>query len=419
MDFELSKEQAMLKKEARNFLEKECPEELVREIEKGDQGYSPQLWRKIAELGWLGIIFPEKYGGLGSNMLDLMFIYEEMGRAMFPSPHLSTVVLSGLTILSAGSEAQKTELLTRISDGDLILALAITEPDAAWGDKALDPEGITVQATAEADDYVINGVKLFVHDALIADKILCVARTQDGKNAAEGITIFLVDADATGMHRNVLKTISGDKQCEVVFKNVRVSKENIIGPLHGGWPHVAKAIQHGAVLLCAQMVGAGEEILRITVDYAKTRVQFDAPIGINQYVQGHCTDVVSDVEGCKYITWQAAWKLSENMPSGYEVAVAKAWTSEAFERACLAAHAVFAGYGYTSKDGVLPMYSRRGKIQQLYLGNSDYWLKKVAQQLDTWTFERPEGKALGFWKTSPDEEIPAWKVWTNEDVLEV
>ncbi|MFO7964636.1 MAG: acyl-CoA dehydrogenase family protein [Desulfobacterales bacterium] len=419
MDFGISKEQQMLKKEARNFLEKECPEELVREMERGNAGHSPDLWRKIADLGWLGLPFPETYGGLGGDLIDQMLIFEEMGRAMFPGPYLSTVTLCGSIILAAGTEEQKKEWLTKISDGALICALAVTEPDGAWGDRAWDAEGIELAAVKDGGDYVLNGTKLFVHDAVAADIIFCAARTKPSEKAEDGITIFAVDTGARGLTIEPLKTIANDKQCEVVFDGVRVPKSAVVGPVGGGWPFVYQAIQHGAVMLCAQMVGAGEELLRLSVDHAKSRVQFDAPVGINQYVQGHCTDLVSDVEGCRYVTCQAAWRLSRSMPAEYETAAAKAWTGEAFERACLAAHAVLAGYGYTSKDGVIPMYSRRGKTQQLYLGNTDYWLGKIADHLETWTFERPKGKPLGLWKTPPDEETPDWDVWTPEDILEV
>jgi alkylation response protein AidB-like acyl-CoA dehydrogenase len=418
MDFGLSKEQEMIKKEARNFLERECPEELVREIEKGEAGYSPLLWRKIAELGWLGIGIPEEYGGTGGDMVDLVCLYEEMGRAMLPGPSLSTL-LCGLVILSAGREEQKSELLSRIAQGDLILALALTEPDAAWSSNVWDAEGIMVPAVADAEEYVIHGTKLFVHDALVADKLVCVVRTGNGQDTEEGISTFLVDTNAPGIRCTPLRTIAGDKQCEVVFDGVRVSQKDMVGPLHGAWPHVARAIQHGAVLLCAMMVGAGEKVLRLTVGHAKTRVQFDAPIGVNQYIQGHCTDLLADVDGCRFVTHQAAWRLSENIPADYEVAVAKAWTSEAFERACFSAHSVFAGYGYTCKDGLLPMYSRRGKTQQLYFGNSRYWFGKVALELEKWTFERARGKPLGFWKTAACEQTPGWEVWDREYLLEV
>ncbi len=134
-------------------------------MERGEQGYSPEVWRKIADLGWLGLVYPEKYGGTGGNLLDLAVLYEEIGRAIFPSPHLSTVVLCGLTILNAGSEEQKAEILPKIAGGNLILALALTEPESSWDGKAWDAEGVTVRATPEGDDYIINGTKLFVHDA--------------------------------------------------------------------------------------------------------------------------------------------------------------------------------------------------------------------------------------------------------------
>jgi alkylation response protein AidB-like acyl-CoA dehydrogenase len=419
MDFGLSKEQEMLKKEARRFLEKECQEELVREIEKQDLGYSPSLWKKLADLGWLGIIFPAKYGGMEGSIIDLMLINEEIGKAMMPGPYLSTVALCGSIVLSAGNEKQKSELLPMITKGNLIFALALTEPESSWGNDAWEPEGIQVKAVKKGEEYIINGVKLFVHDAKIANKIICVARTGNTKRSGKGITLFIIDKNTPGLECNVLKTIAGDKQCELIFNKVRVKQENILGEVNRGWRHVAKAIQLGAVMLCAQMVGAGEAILKLAVEHAKSRVQFDAPVGVNQYVQGHCTDLVSDIDGCKYVTWQAAWKLSENMPADYDVAVAKAWSSEAFERACLSAHSVLAGYGYTSKDGVLPIYSRRSKMQQLYLGNTEYWLGKVANELEKWTFERPKGKLLGLWKTPPDEETPAWQVWSKEDLLEV
>ena len=401
MDFALNEEQEMLKNMARDFLEKECPESFVRDMERDDKGYSPNLWRQIAELGWLGIVFPEKYGGMGGSILDLTVIYEEMGRAMFPSPYLSTVVLCGLTILAAGNEEQKAEFLPKIAEGDLILALALTEPSATW-----DPEGVTVRATADGDDYIIDGTKLFVHDAHIADYILCATRTKDGATPEEGITLFLVDARSSGINCALLKTIAGEnKQSEVVFNKVRVPRSNMIGELHKGWSPLARVLQQGAVMVCADMVGAGQRLLELTIDYAKTRIQFDQPIGVNQYVQEHCIYLLAYVSGSRSSTYQAAWKLSENLPCDMEVAMAKGWTSDAHEKACWRAHQVFAGYGYTTKVGVLPLYSRRAKVAQLYLGDSAHHRKRVAQQIDNWTLEMPRGKPLGLWE---EGEPPIW-----------
>jgi len=412
MNFELSEEQEMLKTMARDFLEKECPESFIRDMEEDDDGYSPELWKKIADLGWLGLIYPEQYGGTGGNILDIAVLYEEMGRAMFPSPHLSTVVLCGLTILNAGSEEQKADLLPKIVNGERILALALTEPESSWDYRAWEAEGITVKAIPEGNDYIINGTKIFVHDAHIADYLLVATRTRDEAKPEDGVTLFLVDAKSPGISCTPLKTTAGDKQSEVIFNKVKVPVKNIVGELHGGWPPLARSIQVGAVMLCAEMLGAGWKILDLTVDYAKTRIQFDAPIGVNQYVQEYCTDLVSEIDGTKNVTYQAAWKLSENLPCDFEVAVAKAWTSDAHERACWDAHQVFAGVGYTVDDGVMPLYSRRGKAQQLYLGNSAYWLSKVARQIDKWPApEKPRGKPRGLWNISEEEQIPAWQPW--------
>ncbi len=197
MDYSLSEEQQMLKTTARDFLEKECPESFVREMEEDEDGHSPEMWHKIADLGWLGLVYPERYGGTGGNFLDLTVLYEEMGRAMFPGPHLSTVVLCGLPILAVGSEEQKADLLPKIAKGDLILALALTEPQSSWDGKAWDAEGVTLDATPDGEYYVIDGTKLFVHDAHIADYLLCVTRTRDGVTPEDGITLFLVEAKAT------------------------------------------------------------------------------------------------------------------------------------------------------------------------------------------------------------------------------
>ncbi len=409
MDFSLSEEQKMLQKAARDFLTSECSEKFIREIEAGNTCYSPDLWHKMADLGWLGLVYPERYGGTEGSILDLAILYQEIGRAMLPSPHLSTVVLGGLTILAAGSEEQKASLLPRIVNGDLVLALALTEPEASWDGKAWDAEGVTVRATGKGDDYVIDGTKTFVHDAHIADYLLCVARTKVGTTPEDGITLFLVDAKSPGISYTLLKTVVGDKQSKVVFDKVKVPKKNIVGKIDGGWSPLAKVMQQGAVLSCAEMVGIGERVLELAVEHAKTRVQFEQPIGIHQYVQEHCVYALSDVDGSRWVTHQAAWKLSNGLPCDMEVAIAKAWTSEAIEDACWRAHQVLAGVGYTANVGLLPLYSRRAKIHQLYLGDAAHYRNIIARQIDRWpALEIPRGKPLGYWEKVEDVRGPEW-----------
>ena len=161
MDFALSEEQEMLKTSARDFLGEKCPKTLVKEWQEGEMGYSPELWREMAALGWIGLAFPEEYGGAGMSFLDLTVLLEEMGRACLPGPFFSTVVLGGLPVLDTGSEEQKQTYLPGIVRGELVFTLALTEPSARY-----DASSIEVTATADGDGYLVSGTKLFVPDAL-------------------------------------------------------------------------------------------------------------------------------------------------------------------------------------------------------------------------------------------------------------
>src|SRR4030042_4022177 len=202
MDYEYSEEQQILKKVARDFLEKECPKSLVREMEEDEKGYSPELWRKMAELGWMGLVFPEEYEGMGGDFLDLVILLEEMGRAILPAPFLSTVVCGGLPILENGTEEQKREFLPKIANGEMILAFAMPEYSASY-----DASGIHLRTIYEEENPVLFGMKLFVPDAHIADYLLCVARTSEGENKEHGITLFLVDGKSPGLSYTLLRTI--------------------------------------------------------------------------------------------------------------------------------------------------------------------------------------------------------------------
>ena len=375
MDLGFSEEQEMLRTTARDFLTNECPAELVKQLAEDEKGYSPEMWKKMAELGWMGLTFPEEYDGMGMTFLDLVVLLEEAGRACLPGPYFSTVVLAGYTIMEAASEEQKKELLTKIANGDLIVTLAVTEPSARY-----EPDAITVKASPDKDDYVINGTKLFVPDANIADYIICVARTKDGASPEDGLTLFLVDAKSPGITTTLLKTIAGDKQCEVLFEDVRVPKENIIGELDKGWPVVEKVLEKATVGLCAQMVGGAQKALDMSVDYAKERVQFGRPIGSFQAIQHYCANMVTDVDGSKYITYEAAWKVSEGLPATMEVSMAKAWVNEAYRRVTLLGHQIHGAIGFC-EDHDMPLYFKRAKGSEPTFGDADFHREMVAKQL--------------------------------------
>jgi alkylation response protein AidB-like acyl-CoA dehydrogenase len=372
MKLTLTEEQEMLKKTARDFLVDKCSKKFVKQMEESETGYSRELWQEMAELGWMGLVFPEKYGGGDMTFLDLAVLLEEMGRACLPGPFFSTVVLGGLSILDLDSEEQKQEYLPKLIRGEKIFTLALTEP----GYNNYDASSVTVEATRDNGDYIISGTKLFVSDAHIADYLLCVARTKP----KGGITIFLVDAKNPRINYTVLKTIAGDKLCEVVFNQMPVSKANILGRLNQGWSAVQKIIQRAAVGKCCEMVGNIQRVLEMTVDYAKERKQFDRPIGSFQVIQHYCADMATDVDSARFSTYQAAWMLSEGLPCTKEVAIAKAWVGEASQRIFALAHQIHGAIGVTIEHD-LHYYTRRAKAAELAFGNADFYREVVAKEM--------------------------------------
>ncbi len=372
MKLTLSEEQEMLRKTARDFLTDKCPKKFVKQMEESEAGYSRELWQEMAELGWMGLAFPGKYGGGDMSFLELAVLLEEMGRACLPGPFFSTVVLGGLSILDIGSEGQKQESLPKLIRGEKILTLALTEP----GYHSYDASSVTVEATRDDGNYIINGTKLFVPDAHISDYLLCVAKTRP----RSGITMFLLDAKTPGIKYTLLKTIGGDKLCEVVFDQTAVPKTNILGQLNLGWNAVRKVIQRAAVGKCCEMVGNIQRVLEMTVDYAKERKQFDRPIGSFQVIQHYCADMVTDVDSGRFGAYQAAWMLSEGLPCTKEVAVAKAWIGQASQRIFALAHQIHGAIGVTIEHD-LHYYTRRAKAADLAFGDTDFYREAVAKEM--------------------------------------
>jgi len=375
LDVRLSEEQEILRKAARDFLTEKCPKKLVRELEKDEKGYSTQLWREVADLGWMGLVFPENYGGSGMSFLDLAVLLEEMGRACFPGPFFSTMILGGLAILDAGSDEQKQKYLPGIASGKSIFTLALTEVSGKY-----DAASVKVKATADKNAYVINGTKLFVPDANVADYILCVTRTDDKAKVENGITVFIVDARSPGISTTVLETVARDKQCEVTFKQVKVPRENILGKLNQGWSGIQKTIERAAIAKCCEMVGGMQAVLDMTVPYVKQRIQFDVPIGVFQAIQHHCVNMLVDVESSRVIAYEAAWKLSNGLPYSREAAMAKAWVSDAYQRVVALGTQSHGGVSIM-EDHDLPLYYRRAKAAELAFGDARFHRKTVARKL--------------------------------------
>jgi len=373
LDFDLSEDQKMMRTAARDFLEKECPKQFVRQMEQDEKGYSPELWSKMVQLGWLGLPFAESYGGGGGSFLDLIVLLEEMGRACLPGPFLSTVVLGGLPILAAGNEEQKQRFLPAIAQGK-IFTLALTEPGGRY-----EAASIQTKAVADKTDYLVSGTKLFVPDAHVADYLLCLARTKPGPSGGDGLSLFVVDASSQGIRCALLKTIASDRQCEVIFDNVMVPTKNVLGELDQGWTVIEKALQWAAVAKCAEMVGAGEQVLEMSVAYAKERVQFDRLIGSFQAIQHHCANMRIDVDAMRYLTYEAAWLLSQGLPAEKEASMAKAWVSEAIRRVTRLGHQIHGGVGYIT-DHDMQLYFRRGEAAAAFFGDAQFHREAVACQ---------------------------------------
>jgi len=285
------------------------------------------------------------------------------------------VVLGGFTILDIGSEEQKEEYLPSIASGESIFTLALTEPSASY-----DADAIETKATADGNNYILNGTKLFVPEANVTDYMLVVARTDEKSKGEDGITIFIVDAKSPGISCTVLKTIANDKLCEVVFDKVKVAKENILGKLNQGWPEVEKIIQRAAVAKCCEMVGCIQQALDMTVEYAKDRKQYGRPIGSFQVIQHYCADMATDVDGTRLSAYQAAWMLSQGLPCTQEVAIAKAWAGEACQRVMALAHQIHGAIGVTI-DHDLQYYTRRAKAAEVSFGDASFYREIVAQEI--------------------------------------
>lgn len=375
MDLGLSEEQEMLKNFARDFLEKESPEKLVRDMEEDDRGYTDALWQGMAQQGWQGLMIPEEHGGNGMDFLDLCVLLEEFGRALVPGPFISTVVLGALPVQLAGSDEQKQGILPKVARGELVMTLAFTEPSARF-----DAEGVELSAEAKGDGYVLNGTKLFIPDAHVADKMVVVART--GGSGEDGITLFLVDGKAAGVTSTVLKTIASDKQCEVKFENVEVGADAVIGEVGGGWATMHQLQRRATVAYCAYLVGLSQRDFEISVDYAKERIQFGRPIGSFQAIQHKAADMVTDVDGSRFIMYRAAWAVNEDEDDqDLQVSMAKAWCSDASRRVVAHGQQIHGGIGFT-KEYIIQLYFRRQKMAELMWGDGEYHREKVADLLE-------------------------------------
>lgn len=372
MNYDFNEDQKMIKDAARKFLAKECSSEFVREMAEDDKGFTPQLWQGMAELGWMSLLVPEEYDGFGGGFLDLIALLSEMGYVCLPGPFFSTVVLGGLTILEAGNDAQKAEILPGLAAGERMMTLAWTEEDGLY-----TPEGVKLAAKLQGDQYILSGTKLFVPDAHAAGTIICAART--GAKAGD-ITLFLVDAESPGLTINLLETMAGDKQCELVFNEVQVPKDNVLGEPDQAWPVLKKVLQMAGVAKCAEMIGGAERVMELAIQWAKERVQFGRPVGAFQAVQHHCANMLTYFDTIKFITYQAAWSINAGIPFEENAAMCKIWVSDSYRELVALGHQVLGGVAFMEEHD-LQLYFKRAKAGEQFFGDADYHREMLAQEM--------------------------------------
>jgi alkylation response protein AidB-like acyl-CoA dehydrogenase len=374
LDFGFSEEQEMLRQSARSLLERECSSAYVRRMMDDARGYSPELWRKMAELGWLGLVMSEEHGGAGLDYVDLVVVAEEMGRVLLPSPFIWTLMFAE-AVGRAGSAEQKRRFLPAIARGDLIATTAHLEANGSW-----EESGITLGARKGGGGFVLDGEKLFVNDAHVADFFLVAART--GGKRGGGVTLFAIDAKRPGVTVTPLKTMDQTRKLgAVAIHGVKAAAADVVGEIHHGWPLLAAAIDRAKVVLAAEMMGVAQKVLDTTVEYTKVREQFGRPIGSFQAVQHKCANMMVDLEGAKSAVYYAAWAVSNDAADAVTAAaVAKASASDACRRVAADGIQIHGGIGFTWEHD-MHLYFKRAKASEFTFGDASFNREIVAQSI--------------------------------------
>jgi alkylation response protein AidB-like acyl-CoA dehydrogenase len=360
LDLDFSPEQEMLRRTVRDVLQRHCPLDVVRDMEDNPTGYPLSLWTQLGELDLIGLLLPEEFGGSGMTLLEGVALYEELGRALAPTPHFVSAVLSGGVLAVAGSEAQKTQWLGGLASGESVFSPAWLEPENGFS-----PRGVELRATADGDGFRLNGTKRHVAFAAAADCLVVLARTGDEVGA---IDLFLVDPTSVGVSLRQQFTVASDTQYEVTLTDVRVTEDERIGAAGSGWATWQEVLEGGLILLAAQAVGGARYALEITTQYAKDRQQFDKPLGAFQALAHNLADAVTALDGAEQLVHEAAWAGANGRSLTSVAPMAKLFACSTFRDITAMAQQIFGGIGFTL-DFEIQLYFRRAKQQQVMWSN--------------------------------------------------
>jgi len=373
VDFGLSDEQRLLQEAARDFLTREVSSAVVRQTAESTSGTNDAVDRKLAELGWMGILIPESHGGLGLGTLETALLLVEFGRAAVPGPFFASSVLAAAALVEAGDRRQRNKWLPKIAAGETTATMAVLEA----ADR-LDAAGVQARARRARSGYRLDGTKIFVPYAHVVDLLIVAARTTPG-DGDRGITLFLVDRRASGVNVRTLETIDRTRRaCEVELRAVDVGGEDVLGRVGGGWPTVAKALDLAAVALAADGLGGTERVLEMAVEYSKTRQQFGRPIGSFQAIKHLAAEIVADVEPARSLVWYAA-HARDVLPreASRAASMAKASLCDIYSRSANRAVQMHGGIGFTWEHD-LHFWFKRAKANEVAFGDSSFHRERVA-----------------------------------------
>jgi len=373
LNFKYSEQQDMLRTMAREFLATECPKSRTRELEKDARGYDPGTWKRMAELGWQGLLLPAEYDGSGADFMDLVVLMEEMGRNILPGPFFSTVALAALPIMDYGSKDQQARYLPAIACGQTVWTLALDEDPADC-----DYARISTSARQEDESYLLNGEKTLVPCAGVADYMLVAARIRRGRIADKGLTLFIVDMKEPGIEVEAIPTITGETLYQVRFKDVKLDGADVLGAAGAGEDMLGRILDKAALLKCAEVCGACQSLLEMSVTYAGERKQFGKPIGTFQVIQHRLVDMMIQVEGLQHLVYQAGWMMSAGMDCSAQIAMAKVKANEVYQRAALDGIRVHGAIGF-SLDHDAGLYYRRVLASKFFPRDAGHYLEKVAE----------------------------------------
>jgi alkylation response protein AidB-like acyl-CoA dehydrogenase len=372
LDLEFDQEQELLRQTLRDVLQRHCSLDVVRAMEDDPTGYPAELWTQLGELDLIGLLLPEEYGGSGMSLLEGVALYEELGRALAPTPHFVSAVMCGGVLAEAGNAEQKDHWLRAVAAGEAVLTPAWLEPENGFS-----PLGVEVRAVPRGSGFSLSGLKRHVAFASSADRLVVLARTGDGD---EDVDLFLVDPASPGVTMRQQFTISSDAQYEVTFSDVALSEDDRVGAAGTGWATWQNVLEPALVLLAAQAVGGARYALEITTQYALDRRQFDKPLGAFQALAHYLADAVTNLDGAEQLVHEAAWASANGRPLTSLAPMAKLFACSTFRDITAMAQQLFGGIGFTL-DFDIQLYFRRAKQQQLMWSNDRTLEDSVAAAL--------------------------------------